>query len=356
MAYLPQAKSPEEVKEAGVAQIRKDYITIAEYYTKILNHEYIYCPKCGKFQASRAYYSDERFANNYFPLCKECLLQMVEQKKDKKDVSHESKETVKPVLQLLDLPYIDSLYQSCCASIFNDVKEKPKHSPFITMLVQLKSLPQYMGQHWCDSDLDERLDYDAEDEIRMNKRLIADGKKNFGRGYTNEDYMYLQSQYEDWQSRVEINTKPQELLFQRLCCKQLDAHKLQIQGKDTKDVDKSIQEMMSSLNIKPSQSSSEQLTSSKTFGQLIKLWEESKPVEEPEGAFADIDRIGLYIDVFFKGHLSVMMGLKNSFSTIYNRFIAKYTVTKPQYQEDDDYETAMNGIFEDEMEKESDEL
>ncbi|WP_036608206.1 hypothetical protein [Oribacterium sp. P6A1] len=130
MAHLPQAKSPEGVKEAGVAQIRKDYISIADYYTKIVNQDYMYCPKCGKFQSSKAYYSDDRFANKCFPICKECLLQMVERKKDKKDVSHESKETVKPVLQLLDLPYIDSLYQSCCTAVANDVSEKTKHPPF----------------------------------------------------------------------------------------------------------------------------------------------------------------------------------------------------------------------------------
>ena len=351
MAYLPEAKSPDEIKEIGVAQTRKEYNTLAGYYTKIVNQEYVYCPKCGKFQSRNAYYSDSRFANGYFPICKDCLLQMVEQRKNKNDESHESKGTVKEVLRLLDLPYIDSLYKSRVASVENDTAERKKSSPFITMVVQLKSLPQYSGMKWIDSDVDE-YEGDGEDELKLNQRLITDGKKNFGRGFSNEDYMYLEAQYEDWLKRYEINTKTQEVLFQRLCCKQLDAHKMQIQGKDTKDVDKTIQEIMASLNVKPSQSNADALTSSKVFGELIKIWEAEKPIPEPQGIFNDIDRIGLYIDVFFKGHLAVMMGLKNAFSSIYERYIAKYTVTKPQYTEDDDNETILNNIFADTMDME----
>ena len=50
-----------------------------------------------------------------------------------------------------------------------------------------------------------------------------------------------------------------------------------------------------------------------TFGQLIDKWEQEKPIPEPDEEFKDVDKIGLYIDVFFKGHLSKMMGLKNAF-------------------------------------------
>ena len=58
-----------------------------------------------------------------------------------------------------------------------------------------------------------------------------------------------------------------------------------------------------------------------------------------------IDRIGLYIEVFFKGHLSKMMGLKNGFSSLYDRFMAKYTVRKPEYQEEADSEELFDKIF-----------
>ena len=58
----------------------------------------------------------------------------------------------------------------------------------------------------------------------------------------------------------------------------------------------------------------------------------------------DVDGIGLLIDVFFKGHLSKMMGLRNAFSTLYDKFMKKYTVDKPEMNEEDE-EALFNQIF-----------
>ena len=104
--------------------------------------------------------------------------------------------------------------------------------------------------------------------------------------------------------------------------------------------------MMGSLNIKPSQSDGDGLTDTLTFGQLIAKWEEGKPIPEPEEEFKDVDKIGLYIDVFFKGHLAKMMEIKNGFSALYDKFIGKYTVNKPEYNgEDPTSESLFNKIF-----------
>ena len=123
-------------------------------------------------------------------------------------------------------------------------------------------------------------------------------------------------------------------------------------NRDTKDLDKSLQDLLGSLGIKPNQSSGDSLTSQLSLDQLIEKWEEEKPVPEPEGVFKDIDRIGMLIDVFFRGHMAVMMGIKNAFSTIYEKFMSKYTVTKPQYDEGADSETLFNKIFGEEADRE----
>ena len=94
------------------------------------------------------------------------------------------------------------------------------------------------------------------------------------------------------------------------------------------------------------------MTDQKTFGELIKAWEIEQPIPEPEGAWADIDRIGLLIDVFYKGHLAKMLNLKNAFSSIYERFIGKFTVTRPEYEEGDDTESIFDEIFGNKMNEE----
>ena len=130
------------------------------------------------------------------------------------------------------------------------------------------------------------------------------------------------------------------------------ARQLAKEGSDPKDAIKSCQDIMTSLGIKPTQNSTDAMTDQKTFGELIKAWEIEQPIPEPEGAWADIDRIGLLIDVFYKGHLAKMLNLKNAFSSIYERFIGKFTVTRPEYEEGDDTESIFDEIFGNKMNEE----
>jgi len=62
-------------------------------------------------------------------------------------------------------------------------------------------------------------------------------------------------------------------LFQRVCFIQLALDKAQKSGKETKDLDKQLQDVLTSLQIKPNQSNSNALTEAKTFSQLIEKWE-----------------------------------------------------------------------------------
>ena len=47
-----------------------------------------------------------------------------------------------------------------------------------------------------------------------------------------------------------------------------------------------------------------------------------------------------------------MMGLKNAFSSLYEKFMSKYTVKKPQYDEDFDSEALFDQIFGSKMDDE----
>ena len=45
------------------------------------------------------------------------------------------------------------------------------------------------------------------------------------------------------------------------------------------------------------------------FGTLIDKWENTRPIPEIDEELKDVDNIGVYLDVFFKGHLAKMMGM-----------------------------------------------
>ena len=271
---------------------------------------------------------------------------MVEQRKSDRDEPNETKESVRNVLKMLDLPYLNDIYENCMKGAAEGVKEKNRRSPFSTYIVMLKSLPQFKGMHWENSEFDEEYyDFESADEVNENSRIYKQGKKRFGKGYSPQDIIFLETEYQDWIKRYACENKAQELLFKRICFKELEIDKAQKSGKDTKELDKTLQDLMTSMALKPNQNNSNALTEAKTFGQLIQKWENEKPIPEPEGDFKDIDKMGTYVDVFFKGHLSKMMGLKNAFSPLYDRFMKKYTVNKPQYDEDSDSEALFDQIF-----------
>lgn len=340
MAYMKTPKTPAEIKKATAPTLRKEYAALADQYKKILNDELIKCPHCGEWLARSNFYKSSKYGLGYYPICKKCVISKVEQIKDKDDKPNETKESVINMCREMDIPYVDSLYESCAHTIYNETGEKVKSSPFKQMLTSLLSLPQYINQTFKDSELPS--DYENNG---MRGNVKKQTIKRFGSGFTNDDYLFLQDEYDDWVTRYECSTKAQEELFIRLCFKKLEIRRATIQGKPTKDLDESYQKLMSTANITPRQNSLDTLSEGQSVGQLIQKWEVERPIPECDPELKDVDHIGQYIDVFYKGHMAKMLNLKNSLQNIYESFMRKFTVTRPEYQEDDDSEELFDKIF-----------
>lgn len=339
MAFLKQAKTEDEIKKLTVSNVKKEYNRLASDYNKMIDGKYVYCHHCNEYLSRDSFYTDKNNASGLFFICKKCVLEIVEQRKNKSDKPNETKESVKKMLQIMDLPYIDDLYDGCCQDVANEVNEKNRKAPFLQYLTIIKSLPQYRGKTWKDSDAE------IEDGVSSNRKVKQATIKRFGQGLSNEDYIFLQDQYEDWITRYECKTKAQEELFERLCFKKLEIFKATRDGKSTKDLDASYQELMKTANITPRQNSLDTLSEGQTLGQLIEKWETERPIPETDNELKDVDRIGQYIDVFYKGHMAKLLNLKNPLQHIYENFMKKYTVTKPEYDEDDDSEELFDKIF-----------
>ena len=179
----------------------------------------------------------------------------------------------------------------------------------------------------------------------VNKTIVTHKvRKFFGEGFDEKDYEFLWEQYLDWTERNEVEGKSQEELVKRLCFKQLEIYKATRTGANTKDLDASFQNLLNSANLSPKQIVSDE-QDVHSFGQLIQKLENTRPVAEIDEELKDVDKIGLYIDVFFKGHLAKMMGLKNGLSRLYTKFMKKYTVEKPEYKDDETNEALFDAIF-----------
>lgn len=345
MIRLRPALTEDDVKKTGVAQIRQEYNKLANDYNRIVNGDVYLCPKCNEWHNVDSFYSDKRYATGLFPICKKCLIGMACDYDKKTKQYTDNRDKTMDVLKMMDLPYVDSMYQSALTSCGADIQDRHRGTAYQHYITVIKSLPNWRGLTWKDSEFPaDYLDKDQE-EINENSRTLKQAKKRFGDGYTNTDLLFLESEYQDWIKRYACENKAQELLFQRICFKELEIAKAQKTGKDTKELDKTLQDLMGSMSLKPNQNNSNALTEAKTFGQLIQKWEEEKPIPEPDKEFQDVNHMAMYIDTFFKGHMARMMGIKSAFSNTYDKFMKKYIVDKPQYDEDTDSEIMFEQIF-----------
>ena len=181
------------------------------------------------------------------------------------------------------------------------------------------------------------------DDIKNLKVTKVETVKFFGMGFSDEDYMYLEDEYLDWTTRHECNTKAQEELFKQLCYAQLDILRAKRAGESTKDLTKTFQDLLASANLQPKQTKDNTLAEQNTFGTLIRKWENEQPIPEPDEEWKDVDGIAKYITVYFLGHLCKMMGIKNSYSRMYEEEMNKYKVDKPEYEDDD--EALFDAVF-----------
>lgn len=328
MAYLMDRKYDPEIQMLGVKAV-KDYAKkLSETYGKIIDGDYVFCHGCNEFHSSASFYNDKRFGSGLYPLCKKQLLDMATDYDKTNKVHIDNREKTIKVFQMLDIPFIDSVYQTALQSTQEAVGEKNRTTAYQQVLTLTKSLPQYKGMTFVDSDFGDIGNPDDEQlsKRKPRKEII----KLFGSGFSNEDYLYLQDQYDDWCARTQVDSKSQQTYVVQICSQLLDIYKDRKSNKDVTNKLKSLDTLMNSANLQPKQNVDNSASDSLTFGQLIEKWENEKPIPEPSEEFKDVDGIGKYIRVWFTGWLSKALGLKaNVFTQEYDEEIAKYVVEKP---------------------------
>lgn len=276
--------------------------------------------------------------NSFLPICNNCLENLVEQYTE---LLGSQNEAIKRVCLHWDIYVSDSL--------LNSTKKIDANRSRIKCYIKNCNLHPNCGKTY-DTYLreitDERIDtIKSLEEAKEDKDFKVAQKtiKFFGLGYTQEQYLFLQNQYEDWRFRHQCETKAQEELFKNLCIAQLNINIAQQTGGKVSEAMKTFQDLLGSANLKPTQTNDNQLADTNTFGTLIKKYENELPIPEPDPAWKDVDGIVKYISIYFLGHLCKMMNIKNSYSRMYEEEMSKYRVEKPEYEGDD--EALFDSVF-----------
>ncbi len=197
---------------------------------------------------------------------------------------------------------------------------------------ELKTEIERLRAGVSDEMSDEAID---ENEPEIDEEHLREMVQRFGAGFSNEDYEYLQAQYEDWIDCYPCEIKIQEELFKNISLAQLNIIKAQHSDNgDVAKATKAFNDLVLLANIAPKQQK-DLITEADTFGTMIQRWEEHRPIPAPAPEWEDVDGIKRYISAWFLGHLSKMFGKKNDWAQMYEDEIAPYTAHPPSYQDDD---------------------
>lgn len=309
------------------------------------------CLCCGKEYKITEFYNSN--INNVFykattkiPYCKSCVNELYEYYLDMYQAqgnSYPEQAAVKRLCMGLNIYYDNEIFMKAVDSVAKHARQS-----LIASYFQLVKLSQYKERNYDTTITNIKRKNDKDETITPDdspSKVSKKVRKFFGEGFSDFDYEYLKEQYDDWTSRCECESKQQEEIFKRICFIQLGILKATQRGEDTKDLDTAFQKYLETAKLQPKQTIGNTSDKNQTFGTLLDKWETTRPVPEIDEELRDVDKIGLYIDIFFRGHLAKMMGLKNGLSKLYDKFMKKYTVERPEYKDDEDNEALFDAIF-----------
>ena len=171
------------------------------------------------------------------------------------------------------------------------------------------------------------------DKKKNNSKIPFELVDKWGKGYSLDELEFLNDRYHQWVTGYECDSPAQLVLFEEICRTQLDIRRARESNQPVDKLVKSLQDLLTSSNVKPVQESGANSLEQASFGVLIKKWENEKPIPEPLDEFKDVDGIKKYMSVWFVGHLSKMLDIDAGVSKDYDNEIKKYTVEVPD--EDD---------------------
>lgn len=163
------------------------------------------CQTCQQAKAERLFYNSTSKLNpdGKMGICKDCL-------KDQIDV--ENVDTVKRVLRQIDKPFIPDLW--------NKSKEQPNQHPFGVYLKNLNSLAHYRDLTWDDVEVPTQKEVSKHivSDIPELDFIVTPSMVSFwGTGYTAEEYMYLENQWEEYKTSYEIETASHKDYTKQIC-------------------------------------------------------------------------------------------------------------------------------------------
>ena len=310
------------------------------------------CLCCGKDSDINEYYDSNSIlykAKGKLPYCKNCINIIYDEylkECQNREYKNPEKKATQRMCMSFDLYYSDDLYENAMTDFIRKNNDSNNELSFMPYYFRHVKLIQYNAKNYNTTILEDYQDIKKNQKLMSSfndddfkqEAIVTKASKFFGSGLSTDDYVFLQNEYDDWTARHECQTKAQEELIKQICFTQLSLFKAIRSGDDSKakDLNATLIKQMDAAKLQPKQNKVNTTAETQTLGTLIEQWETTKPIPPVDDELKDAQKIGLFLDVFFKGHLARMMGLKNGVSKYYDEYMKKFTVNKAKRNSNDD--------------------
>lgn len=257
----------------------------------------VYCSACGKEKSVRSFYqSNQAIYNNdkqygRFPICKDCIKKRIYIR----DTGEIDKNAFKSMLQKLNLPFWDILYQKAL------MDDRETFGTFITLLNTFYKT-RSTEMCWEDGEMDGKPDSKNALDITNIKENNSTATKerilDWGRGFSDDEYDFLDNELEEWKKTYKWGKRAELILLKEICMTLLRIREARESNGDVSKLQKDLQDLMKTASIDPAKANiADNGKSLDAFGVWIKDIETKKPAEwfEDQEKYKDMDSFVPYI-------------------------------------------------------------
>lgn len=181
---------------------------------------------------------------------------------------------------------------------------------------------------------------EEEEEVGVPEEIVM----FWGAGYKPTVYLELENRRQFWMGTYPEGTVLEpatEALLRQICILEITINRDSAAGKSIEKSVNALNALLASAKLRPDQKKEEEHDEELEgvpLGEWIRKWENTRPIPTPDPELQDVDGILRYITIWFFGHLSKSLGLKNSYCRLYEQEIEKLKVEHPEFEDDEDDE------------------
>lgn len=335
MADAPKRKKLEKTSEAMPATSQK-----------------FYCCRCGNsFSRKKGYFpvshSPMYRGSGYLPFCSDCINDMYE------EYCRElgDKEAMRRMCMKLDLYWNESIYEMAERSSGTNSR--------IRNYIGKTNMVRFIDKTFDDTlreeakKVQESVPCQAYPVIQQDEEKYAEQEEIdpevidfWGAGYSPDFYAELERRYKGWTEEIPTISPPERSLYRQICLLETIISRDAAQGKSIDKNVNALNTLLGSMNLKPAQKKSEADSELEKMplGVGIQKWEYSRPLPETPKGKKDVRGTIKNITTWYLGHACKMVGLRNSYTKMYEDAMDELRVKHPEYDEEDD-DTVLNDIF-----------